>query len=87
MRRLRICFYVSDFGYGHAARNILLIRKLQETLHAEVVVRTGSPATFISCSLPGIEVILGQNDPWVVMEVAAGDQERTLAAVKQWVAS
>lgn len=87
LRRPRVCIYVSDFGYGHAARDIALIRELQEALHAEVVVRTGSPAAFMSCSLPGIEVIPGQNDPGVVMDGAAVNRERTLAAVKQWVAS
>ena len=87
LRRPGICFYTSDFGYGHAARDIALIRELQEALHAEVVVKTGSPAVFMSCSLPGVEVISGQNDPGVVMEGAAVDRERTLAAVEQWLAS
>ena len=87
LKRPRVCFYTSDFGYGHAARDIALIRELQETLHAEVVVRTGSPAAFMSRSLPGVEVLQGPNDPGVVMEGAAVDRERTFAAVEQWLAS
>lgn len=87
LRRPRVCFYVSDFGYGHAARDIALARELRETLHAEVVVRTGLPAEFMARSLPGVEVLRGQNDPGVVMEGAAVDRERTLAAVEQWLAS
>jgi len=87
LKRPRICFYTSDFGYGHAARDIALIRELQETLHAEVVVRTGSPAEFMSRSLPGAEVVQGPNDPGVVMDGAAVDRERTLAAVEQWLSS
>ncbi len=87
LRRPRICFYVSDFGYGHAARDIALARGLQETLHAEVVVRTGLPAEFMARSLPGVEVLRGQNDPGVVMEGAAVDRERTLAAVEEWLTS
>ena len=87
LRRPRVCFYVSDFGYGHAARDIALARELQETLHAEVVVRAGLPAEFMARSLPGVEVLRGQNDPGVVMESAAVDRERTLAAVEQWLAS
>jgi UDP:flavonoid glycosyltransferase YjiC (YdhE family) len=83
----RVCFYTSDFGYGHAARDIALIRELQETLHAEVVVRTGSPAEFMSRSLPGVEVVQGPNDPGVVMDGAAVDRERTLAIVEQWLSS
>lgn len=87
LRRPRICFYTSDFGYGHVARDIALTRELQEALDAEVIVRTGSPAAFMARSLPGVEVISGPNDPGVVMEGAAVDREKTFAAVEQWVAS
>jgi UDP:flavonoid glycosyltransferase YjiC (YdhE family) len=87
LRRPRICIYVSDFGYGHASREIALTRGLQEALHAEVVVRTGLPAEFMARSLPGVEVLRGQNDPGVVMEGAAVDRERTLTAVERWLAS
>jgi hypothetical protein len=87
LKRPKVCFYTSDFGYGHAARDIALIRELQETLHAEVVVRTGSPAEFVSRSLPDVEVVQGPNDPGVVMDGAAVDRERTLAAVEQWLSS
>jgi hypothetical protein len=87
LKRPKVCFYTSDFGYGHAARDIALIRELQETLHAEVVVRTGSPAEFMSRSLPDVEVLQRPNDPGVVMDGAAVDRERTLAAVEQWLSS
>jgi len=87
LRRPRICFYTSDFGYGHAARDIALIRELQETLHAEIVVRTGSPAGVMSRSLPGVEVRQEPNDPGVVMDGATVDREKTLAAVEQWLSS
>ena len=87
LRRPRICLYTSDFGYGHAARDVALARELQEALHADVVVRTGTPAAFMSRSLPGVEVIPGPNDPGVAMDGAAVAGERTLAAVEQWVAS
>ncbi len=87
LKRPRICIYVSDFGYGHAARDIALTRELQEALGAEVVVRAGSPAAFMSRSLPGVEVISGPNDPGVVMDGAAVDGEKTFAAVEQWLAS
>ena len=85
MSRPRICFYISDFGYGHAARDIALIRELQE--YAEVIVRAGAPAEFMARSLPGVEVLPGQNDPGVVMAGAAVDREKTLAAVERWLAS
>ncbi|WP_243669137.1 hypothetical protein [Methanoculleus chikugoensis] len=90
LKRPRVCFYTSDFGYGHATRDIALIRELQKSLGAEVVVRAGSPADFMSCSLPpGVEVLQRPNDPpGVVMDGAAvAGGERTLAAVEQWVAS
>lgn len=87
LRRPRICFYVSDFGYGHAAREIALARELQGALSAEVIVRTGSPAEFMARSLPGVEVRRGQNDPGMVMEGATVDVERTRAAVERWLTS
>ena len=87
MRRPRICFYVSDFGYGHAARAIALTRELQDAISAEVTIRTGSPAEFMARSLPGVEVRRGQNDPGVVMEGTAVEGEKTRAAVERWVAS
>jgi hypothetical protein len=87
LKRPRVCFYTSDFGYGHAARDIALIRELQETLRAEVIVRTGSPAEFMSRSLPGVEVLRGPNDPGVVMDGAVVDRERTLTVVEQWLSS
>jgi len=87
LKRPRICFYTSDFGYGHAARDIALIRELQETLGAEVVVRTGRPAEFMARSLPGVGVLQGENDPGVVMDGATVDREKTLVAVEQWLAS
>jgi len=87
LKRPRICFYTSDFGYGHAARDIALIRGLQEILHAEVIVRTGSPAEFMSRSLPGVEVLSGQNDPGVVMDGAVVNREKTLTVVEQWLSS
>ncbi len=87
LKRPKICFYTSDFGYGHAARDIALIRELQKTLHAEVTVRTGMPGDFMSRSLPGVEVRRGSNDPGVVMDGAAVDTERTLAVVEPWLLS
>ncbi len=41
LKRPKICFYVSDFGYGHAARDIALVRELQD--YAEVIVRLVRP--------------------------------------------
>ncbi len=85
LKRPKICFYVSDFGYGHAARDIALVRELQD--YAEVIVRAGAPAEFIARSLPGVEVIPGSNDPGVVMDGATVDTERTLVVVERWLAS
>lgn len=87
LRRPRVCFYTSDYGYGHAARDIALIRGLQETLHAEVIVRTGSPAEFMARSLPGVRVLRVWNDPGVLMDGTVVDKERTLTAVERWLST
>jgi spore coat polysaccharide biosynthesis predicted glycosyltransferase SpsG len=61
-RLKRICFYTSDYGYGHASRDIALIRKIQKAGFAEVFVKTDTAFDFMRQSLPGCNVIRQQND-------------------------
>ena len=60
-----ICFYVSDYGYGHATRSIALIRKiLSHYPHLRIIVKSDGPFDLLSQSLqdPRISVIRYRND-------------------------
>lgn len=60
-----ICFYVSDYGYGHASRSIALIRKiLFHFPHSRIIVKSEGPFDLLSQSLqdPRISVIRYRND-------------------------
>ncbi|MGF7046303.1 hypothetical protein J2T13_000779 [Paenibacillus sp. DS2015] len=50
-----LCFYVSDYGYGHAARSIALIRNLLEEpalQQMNLIICTGDVMSFMKSSLP-----------------------------------
>ena len=53
----RICFYTSDYGYGHAARDIAIIRGICKQLDVKVFARTNVPFEFMKHSLPSVRVI------------------------------
>jgi hypothetical protein len=58
----RICFYTSDHGYGHAARDIAIIRGICKQLDVRVYVKTDVPFEFMKHSLPFAQVIRRRND-------------------------
>lgn len=57
-----ICFYTSDYGYGHAARDIAVIRRLQKGYNTKVFVKTEGPYWLIKQSLPNVTAIKARND-------------------------
>ena len=64
-----VVFYISDYGFGHAARAIALIRDL--VLHDErirVIAKTAGPLEFTGRSLvhPRISVVECRNDPDII---------------------
>lgn len=83
----KICVYTSDYGYGHASRDIALIRRICRDQRAEVLVRAGTPAAFMERSLPGVPVFKGQNDVGVVMQAASVDAGATEERLNAWTAS
>ncbi len=87
-----VCFYISDYGYGHAARAIALIREL--VLHDEnvrVIAKTAGPLDFTRRSLahPRIGVVECRNDPDVILTdgQAIVDRAETRQAFLRWVRS
>ena len=87
-----ICFYISDYGYGHASRDIAIIRKiLNENKDVKIFVKTDSPFNFVRQSLPqkNAEVIQTKNDIGVVFKEnsVSVDREKTRKVLDEWLAS
>lgn len=83
----KICFYISDHGYGHASRDIAIIRHLQKNLDVEIVVKTSRPFNFVKRSLSDIKLIECHNDEGVILEdnYPKVDKIRTLPLFERWV--
>lgn len=84
-----IRFYISDYGYGHAARSIALIRALRKDLNATVSIRTKTAADFVRRSLPDCAVLSGQNDigPVMYKDTLTVDPFETERRLEQWINS
>ena len=89
MRDLKICFYISDYGFGHASRDIAVIRALQERCSARVFVKTDGPHWLVARSLPGCTVIRTRNDIGLVSKgpKAALDRDATWHELESWIDS
>jgi len=87
------CFYVSDYGNGHAARCIALIRQIfTEWSGARIYVKTAGPFSFLKDSLvsyPDCVVIETENNIGVVLQAGQPvvDPARTKTLLTDWVAS
>jgi len=86
-----VCFYVTDHGYGHAARDIALIRHLvRRDDEVRVFVKADVACEFLRSSLPSdrVEVMRRRNDFGIVNHPERNldiDEEGTQSALKQWV--
>lgn len=87
-----ICFYISDYGYGHASRDIAIIRGLLDEFNdVKIYVKTDGPFHFVQQSLPqkNVEVIQTKNDVGVVFKEKSisVDREKTRKVLDEWLAS
>jgi uncharacterized protein (TIGR00661 family) len=87
-----ICFYISDYGYGHASRDIAIIRRILSKYNGvRIYIKTEGPFHFVHQSLPqkNVEVIQTKNDIGVVFKKnsATVDRERTKKMVDEWIDS
>jgi hypothetical protein len=60
-----ICYYVSDYGYGHASRSIAVVRRILDSFKGtRVFVKTSFPFDFVRRSLPaeGVVPVRTEND-------------------------
>ena len=63
---MKILYYVTDHGLGHASRTVAIIRELKKK-KIQITVRSNDPFGFLKISLPEIEIISGQTDFQPVM--------------------
>ena len=87
-----ICFYISDYGYGHASRDIAIIRGILDEFNGvKIYVKTAGPFHFVQQSLPqkNVEVIQTKNDVGVVFKEnsISVDREKTGKVLDEWLAS
>ena len=87
-----ICFYISDYGYGHASRDIAIIRKIvNENKDVKIFVKTDGPFHFVRQSLPqkNVEVTQTKNDVGVVFKEnsVSVDKVKTDKMLKEWLNS
>ncbi|KAF5063528.1 hypothetical protein DSECCO2_293680 [anaerobic digester metagenome] len=90
MKRRNICYYVSDYGNGHAARAIAIIRRIQEEWEdARIHVRTAGPTHFMQQSLRSCIHYHVKNDIGVILdqEHLSVDRERTEDLFRTWMGS
>ena len=86
-----ICFYISDYGYGHASRDIAIVRQILNAFtDVKIFVKTDSPFHFVRQSLlqKNVEVIQTKNDIGVVFKENSVnvDIERTKKMLEEWLA-
>lgn len=91
-KMVNICFYISDYGYGHASRDIAIIRRIFDEFNdVKVFVKTGEAFHFVRRSLPqrNVKVIQTKNDVGVIFEEnsVTVDRERTKQMLDEWLAS
>lgn len=89
-----ICFYVSDYGYGHASRDIAIIRRLlKEFNDIKIYVKTSGPFYFVRDSLQqkNIHVIQTKNDIGVIFNLKGNsisvDRKQTKELLDTWLSS
>lgn len=88
----KIVYYVSEYGFGHAARSIALIRELlnhNEDFHIEVVNQYASE--FLKASLPNANVtqyMLSTDIGYVLREGSVlPDQDRQIVEIEGYITS
>ena len=86
----KICYYVSDYGFGHASRSIAVIRRILSQMDdVHVTVKCSSPFAFLKDSLEGtgVECICRKNDVGVILKEGSPevDCEKTKLLFEQWM--
>ena len=84
---MKILYYVTDHGLGHASRTVAIIRELRKK-KIQIVIRSNDPFKFLKQSLPEIKIISGQTDFQPVMCKKNGmlfDESKTKINISDWI--
>lgn len=88
---VNVCYYISDYGYGHASRSIAIIRDILSIKKVKIYIKTGYPFDFVRQSLPqeNIEVIKTKNDIGVTFKQNSFvvDKAKTRKMLDEWIIS
>jgi hypothetical protein len=87
MTRTAVCFYISDFGYGHATRQVAIIRRfLTRAPGAGVYVKNDVARDFLRQALPQeVSVVRQRNEPDLELYRPDVDRAAREHAVQAWV--
>lgn len=84
---MKILYYVTDHGLGHASRTVAIIRELKKK-NIHIIIRSNDPFGFLKKSLPGVKIISGQTDFQPVMSKKNGmlfDESKTRKNLSNWI--
>ncbi len=87
-----ICFYISDYGFGHASRSIAVVRAIAKARpDIKIFLKAYTAFDFLMQSLPekNIEVIKSKNDIGIFADKDSFniDRELTEDELRRWVGS
>ena len=82
----KIVIYVSDHGYGHAARTIGLVRQLKQYNH-EIIIKNSNAYLFLKSHLPEYKIIKTKTDVGPITDVFSDhpDYEKTFSLYYNWI--
>ncbi len=81
----RIVIYVSDHGFGHAARTIGLLREFKNTNH-EIIVKNSNAFNFLKKSLPDAKIVNFQTDVGPLTNISKkSDSDKTFKLYTNWI--
>lgn len=89
---VNICYYISDYGYGHASRSIAVVRRMLHSFDAaKLYIKTDYPFDFIRQSLPqkNAKAIRIKNDVGVIFRKnsVSVDRDETEKMLDEWLFS
>ena len=82
----KIVIYVSDHGFGHAARTIALVRQLKK-YNYEIIVKNSNAYNFLKLQLPEYDIIKTQTDVGPITNIFSNspDYEKTFSLYNNWI--
>jgi hypothetical protein len=85
---LKILYYVTDHGLGHASRAVAVIREIQKSHDITITIRNNDPFSFFKKSLPDSGIIVGSTDLSPVMQknnFMVIDYKKTEKNIIKWI--